>query len=86
MNHSPWRKARRWNQSQDLVENAKEQKAVAWILKLHKRGESLRTIAQKLNDRGIEAGASPRVSMQPIRSVWTSNRYTGVSPNLRVPK
>jgi site-specific DNA recombinase len=37
-----------------LVENAKEQKAVAWILKLHQRGESLRGIAQKLNDRGIE--------------------------------
>jgi site-specific DNA recombinase len=37
-----------------LVENAKEQKAVAWILKLHKRGESLRGIAKLLNDRGVE--------------------------------
>jgi site-specific DNA recombinase len=37
-----------------LVENAKEQKICAWILKLHKRGESLRGIAKRLNDRGIE--------------------------------
>jgi site-specific DNA recombinase len=37
-----------------LIENAKEQKAVALILKLHQGGESLRGIAQKLNDRGIE--------------------------------
>jgi site-specific DNA recombinase len=43
-----------------LVENIKEQKAVAWILKLHKRGESLRTIAQKLNDRGIEPKRASR--------------------------
>jgi site-specific DNA recombinase len=37
-----------------LVENAKEQKICAWILQLHKRGESLRGIAKRLNDRGIE--------------------------------
>jgi site-specific DNA recombinase len=37
-----------------LVENAKEQKTVAWIMKLHKQGESLRGIAKRLNDRGIE--------------------------------
>jgi DNA invertase Pin-like site-specific DNA recombinase len=43
-----------------LVENAKEQKAVAWILKLHQRGESLRGIAQKLNDRGIEPKRASR--------------------------
>jgi hypothetical protein len=36
-----------------LVENAKEQKAVAWILNLHKRGESLRGIANLLNNRGV---------------------------------
>jgi site-specific DNA recombinase len=43
-----------------LVENIKEQKAVAWILKLHKKGESLRAIAQKLNDRGIEPKRADR--------------------------
>jgi site-specific DNA recombinase len=43
-----------------LVENAKEQKAVAWILILHKRGESLRGIAQRLNDRGIEPKRATR--------------------------
>jgi DNA invertase Pin-like site-specific DNA recombinase len=37
-----------------LVENAKEQKIRAWILQLHKRGESLRGIAKRLNDRAIE--------------------------------
>ncbi len=37
-----------------LIENAKEQRAVAWIMKLHKRGESLRGIAKRLNDRGIQ--------------------------------
>jgi site-specific DNA recombinase len=37
-----------------LVENAKEQKICVWILKLHKQGESLRGIAKRLNDRGIE--------------------------------
>jgi site-specific DNA recombinase len=37
-----------------LVENAKEQKICVWILKLHRRGESLRGIAKRLNDRGIE--------------------------------
>ena len=43
-----------------LVENAKEQKAVAWILKLHQRSESLRAIAQKLNDRCIEPKRATR--------------------------
>jgi site-specific DNA recombinase len=37
-----------------LVENAKEQKICTWILLLHKRGESLRGIAKRLNERGIE--------------------------------
>ena len=36
-----------------LVENAKEQKTLGWILKLHKRGESPRAIAKRLNDRGL---------------------------------
>jgi site-specific DNA recombinase len=43
-----------------LVENAKEQKARAWILKMHKQGTSLRGIAKKLNDRGIKPKRSNR--------------------------
>jgi site-specific DNA recombinase len=43
-----------------LVDNAKEQKAVAWILKLHRRGESLRGIAKRLNDRGVEPKRASR--------------------------
>src|SRR5258707_3160034 len=46
--------------SSKLVENAKEQKAIAWILKLHKRGEFLRGIGQRLNDRGIEPKRASR--------------------------
>jgi DNA invertase Pin-like site-specific DNA recombinase len=37
-----------------LVDDAKDQKTVAWILKLHRQGESLRDIPKWLNDRGIE--------------------------------
>jgi site-specific DNA recombinase len=37
-----------------LVENTKEQRTVAWILKLHRQAESLRGIAKRLNDRGIQ--------------------------------
>jgi hypothetical protein len=37
-----------------LVENTQEQKTVAWIMKLHRQGESLRGIAKRLNDRGVE--------------------------------
>jgi site-specific DNA recombinase len=37
-----------------LLENAREQKIVAWIMKLHKRGESLRGIAKRLNERGFQ--------------------------------
>ncbi|HEV3194352.1 MAG TPA: recombinase family protein, partial [Polyangiaceae bacterium] len=37
-----------------LVEYAKEQRAVTWIMKLHRRGASLRGIAKQLNDRGVE--------------------------------
>jgi site-specific DNA recombinase len=36
-----------------LVEIPKEQKTVAWIMKLHRRGESLRGIAKRLNNRGV---------------------------------
>ena len=43
-----------------LVENAKEQRVVRWILRLHKRGESLRGIAKRLNDRGIEPKRATR--------------------------
>jgi DNA invertase Pin-like site-specific DNA recombinase len=43
-----------------LVENIKEQRTMAWILRLHKQGQSLRAIAQKLNDRGIEPKRASR--------------------------
>jgi hypothetical protein len=43
-----------------LVENAKEQRIVRWIQKLHKRGESLRGVAKRLNDRGIEPKRATR--------------------------
>jgi DNA invertase Pin-like site-specific DNA recombinase len=44
----------RFTQAGRLIENAKEQRVVRWILRLHKRGESLRGIAKRLNDRGVE--------------------------------
>ena len=37
-----------------LIENAKEQKARAWIRRLHTEGKSLRGIAELLNARGIK--------------------------------
>jgi DNA invertase Pin-like site-specific DNA recombinase len=43
-----------------LVENAQEQRTVAWIMKLHRRGESLRGIAKRLNDRGVEPKRASR--------------------------
>jgi site-specific DNA recombinase len=43
-----------------LIENAKEQKIIIWILKLLNRGESLRGIAKRLNDRGIEPKRATR--------------------------
>jgi DNA invertase Pin-like site-specific DNA recombinase len=36
-----------------LIENRKEQKAIAWIQQLHADGTSLRKIAERLNERGI---------------------------------
>ena len=44
----------RFTRAGRLVTNAKEQRVVRWILRLHKRGESLRGIAKRLNDRGIQ--------------------------------
>jgi DNA invertase Pin-like site-specific DNA recombinase len=43
-----------------LIENAKEQKTVAWIMKKHKQGASLRGIANLLNDRGVEPKRASR--------------------------
>jgi DNA invertase Pin-like site-specific DNA recombinase len=37
-----------------LVENATEQRAVAWIRQLHSQGTSLRQIAEMLNEKGVE--------------------------------
>jgi site-specific DNA recombinase len=37
-----------------LVENATEQRAVAWIRQLHSQGTSLRQIADMLNEKGVE--------------------------------
>jgi len=35
-----------------LIENAREQKVIAWIMEMHDQGKSLRQIAAMLNDRG----------------------------------
>src|SRR6516225_11944981 len=43
-----------------LVENDQEQKTVAWIMKLHRRGESLRGVAKRLNERGFEPKRASR--------------------------
>lgn len=73
-----------------MVENAKEQKAVAWILKLHKRGESLRGIAKQLNDHGIEPKRASRwlhssvlrivqrPAKPPFRPVWPTGCPVGL--------
>jgi Recombinase len=37
-----------------LVENATEQRAVAWIRQLHSQSTSLRQIADMLNEKGVE--------------------------------
>ena len=37
-----------------LIENATEQRAVAWIRQLHSQGTSLRHIADMLNAKGVE--------------------------------
>jgi hypothetical protein len=41
-------------------EARREQKTVAWIMKLHRRGESLRGIAKRINERGVEPKRSSR--------------------------
>jgi len=56
--HEPY--GGRFTRAGRLVENAKEQRIVRWILKLHKRGESSRGIAMRLNDRGIEPKRATR--------------------------
>jgi DNA invertase Pin-like site-specific DNA recombinase len=43
-----------------LVENALEQKELAWIQRLHNQGKSLRVIAEMLNDRGVEPKRAKR--------------------------
>jgi DNA invertase Pin-like site-specific DNA recombinase len=43
-----------------LVENALEQKELAWIQRLHGQGKSLRVIAEMLNNRGVEPKRAKR--------------------------
>jgi hypothetical protein len=43
-----------------LVENALEQRELAWIQGLHDQGKSLRVIAEMLNTRGVEPKRAKR--------------------------
>jgi DNA invertase Pin-like site-specific DNA recombinase len=51
-----------WDFGKDglLVENALEQKELAWIQRQHDQGKSLRVIAEMLNTRGVEPKRAKR--------------------------